>query len=256
MKVVIIGSGNVATVIGKKIANTKHEITQIVGRNKEKVINLSSYLKATYTFNILNINKTSDIYIIAVSDNSITQVAANLKLIDKVIVHTAGAIPKIILADSSENYGVLYPLQSLISESSHLPSIPILIDGNNEITKQKLWEFASEWADNLLYANDDERLQLHIAAVFVNNFTNHFYIMAQDYCSKNNLNFNFLYPLIEETIVRIKTMSPSKTQTGPALRNDFETIAKHQKMLEKDPEMLKLYNMLSDSIIKFYSKNK
>ena len=97
-------------------------------------------------------------------------------------------------------------------------------------------------------AGDNARLKLHIAAVFVNNFTNHLYALAEDYCNKEGIDFKELFPLIEETALRVKEILPLKSQTGPAARNDQETIQKHIALLEFHPQMKKVYEFLTDSI--------
>lgn len=71
MKVVIIGTGNVATVLGKKIMAAGHTIAQVVGRDFEKSNILASTLQSNPVYNTRYINLTADIYIIAVSDSSV-----------------------------------------------------------------------------------------------------------------------------------------------------------------------------------------
>lgn len=255
MKVVIIGSGNVATVLGRKIANAGHEIVQVFGRNEEKLRVVASYLKTACSSNLSKISMLADIYIIAVSDAAISSVASSLQLNDKLVVHTAGSVSKMLLSAASTSYGVLYPLQTLRKEVSTIPSIPILVDGNTEMVTNRLVEFASDIFDNVTVANDEERLRLHLAAVFVNNFSNHLFAVADRYCLDSELDFMVLRPLIEETILRIEENRPSDVQTGPAIRKDFVTIEKHQNLLGEYPKMLELYNCLSNSIIEFYSRN-
>lgn len=254
MKVVITGTGNVATILGKKILNAGHEIMQIVGRNAEKTSLLASKLHSEPVYDLRFLNLSADIYIIAVSDSSIPAVAAQLKLKDKIVVHTAAAVSKNVLAICSDNFGVLYPLQTLVKEIPYLPPAPVLIDGNNETTKKVLTEFASGWAENVQVAGDEERLKLHVAAVFVNNFTNFIFTITEEYCKEEQLHFNLLYPLIEETLARLKTNSPSVLQTGPAVREDCSTIAKHYEILTDHPQLKNLYTLFTDSIMNFYSR--
>lgn len=254
MKVVIIGTGNVATVLGKKIITTGNQVMQIVGRDFEKSNILASRLQTTPVYNTRYISLQADLYIIAVSDSSVPSVAGRLKLNDKMVVHTAAAVSKDVLAECSENYGVLYPLQTLVKEANLIPPIPVLVDGNNETTKKALAAFSSDWAERVQFANDETRLKLHVAAVFVNNFTNYIFTVAEEYCKKEQLKFNLLYPLIEETITRLKSQSPAILQTGPAARKDFQTIEKHKQMLKNQPEIQKLYDFLTDKILEADNK--
>jgi predicted short-subunit dehydrogenase-like oxidoreductase (DUF2520 family) len=256
MKVVIVGSGNVATVFGRKIAEAGHEIVQVVGRNAEKVGELAGELKCKATIALSEVDPQANIYIICVADQAVGEIASHLNVNASILVHTAAGISKEVLAASSNNYGVLYPLQTLRKEMSPTPKIPILLDGSNQLTMSTLHMFAARWADNVSFADDEERLRLHVAAVIVNNFPNHLFALAERFCEGNTLQFNTLVPLIEETISRVKLGAASHLQTGPAVRKDFVTIAKHQHILENEPNLLKVYNTLTDSIVSFYYENK
>lgn len=256
MKVVILGTGNVATALGKKILEAGDKVVQVVGRTFDEVNNLASQLNATPIYNARYISLNADIYIIAVSDMAISTVASELKLKDKIIVHTAAAVSKDVLSGSSENFGVIYPVQTLLKESNSLPSIPVLIDFSNETTKRSITEFATKWAENVRVASDEERLKLHIAAIFVNNFTNYLFTIIEQYCKKEQLKFGILIPLIQETAKRLLTQSPSTLQTGPAVRADYETIEKHKKILEEHQELSQLYSAFTEQIINFYKDNR
>lgn len=256
MKVVIIGSGNVGTAFAKRISGAGHEIIQIISRNVENARSLASHFNSEYTTNLFEVNRLADIYIICVADFAIYDVAFQLKLNKSLIVHTAASVSKDVLAGCSENYGVLYPLQTFRKEIASVPPIPVFVDASNPETEERLLSFASEWADTVSFATDEERIKLHLAAVFVNNFTNHLFAIAAKFCSDNGLEFNLLKRLIEETILRVEKIDPSAVQTGPAIRKDFGTIRKHQEMLENNPQVLELYNCLTNSIIAFYDRNK
>lgn len=256
MKVVIIGSGNVGTVLGRKIVEGGHEIAQVVGRNAQRVKSLSFILNASACYELAEMNRTADLYIIAVSDSSIPIIAQKLRLKDKIVVHTAAAEPKHVLKECSENYGIIYPVQTLRRELQQLPVVPVLVDGNNTETRERIKTFASDWANSVAFATDEERLKLHVAAVIVNNFTNHLFSLTERYCEHEQLNFKMLYPLIEETIKRIKLNKPSMVQTGPAVRNDFNTLEKHLNVLDKHHYLKELYKIISSNIIDFYSNGK
>ena len=252
MKVVIIGSGNVATVLGKKIIGAGHHIIQIIGRNEESVKELAYQFNCDFSYKLNEINQLGDIYIIAVADKAVGVIAENLKLNKQLVVHTAASVSARVLAGCSSNYGVLYPLQTLHKELLTLPSIPVMVDGNSDETTNQLIEFATQFADSVAIANDKERLKIHLAAVFANNFTNHLFSIADSLINVNSFSFSQLLPLIKETIVRIESNSPVKMQTGPAIRNDEETIARHRKILHSSPAVLNVYDAITASIVAFY----
>jgi predicted short-subunit dehydrogenase-like oxidoreductase (DUF2520 family) len=252
MEIVIIGSGNVAAVLGRKFKAAGHHILQIIGRNASAASELA-YEWNTVSSNYLSaVNRNAEVYLIAVTDDAIIEVIKELKLPGKVVAHTAASVPMEVLKKVTNHYGVFYPLQSLRKDTKVLPEIPVFWEGSDETAKTKLEALAHSISkEKVAEAGDDTRLKLHVAAVFVSNFTNHLYILAEEYCRKEGIDFKQLLPLIEETAARIKDISPKLVQTGPALRHDDETIQKHLALLEKYPQLKKIYQLLSESIREF-----
>ncbi len=249
MQIVIIGSGNAATVLGRKFKAAGHNILQVVSRNAAAASKLAYELDSESTNYPSIINRTAEVYIIAVTDDAIDDVIVNLKLPGKVVAHTAASVSKDILKNVTEHYGVFYPLQSLKKENNEIPEAPIFFDGSDDLTKKKLEALAKSISpEHAVQADDNTRLKLHVAAVIVNNFTNHLYGLAEDYCNKEGINFKELLPLIIETTSGIKDISPAKAQTGPALRQDDETIQKHLALLTSHPQLKKVYEFMTESI--------
>jgi predicted short-subunit dehydrogenase-like oxidoreductase (DUF2520 family) len=249
MNIVIIGTGNAATILGRKFKQAGHRIVQVFGRDASAASRLAYQLDTESTNYWSVIRKDADIYLIAVADDAITDVAKHVHVPGKVVAHTAASIKKEVLKSMSHHYGVFYPLQSLRKDKPELPEFPLYIDASDDITRKRLEQLAESISSgHVMQAGEKERLKMHIAAVFVNNFVNHLYTLAEDYCNKEGIDFQQLLPLIEETSERIKTISPSKTQTGPAIRHDEATIKQHLQLLEKYPNLKAVYEMMTRSI--------
>ena len=182
MRIVMIGTGNVATILGRKISGAGHEVAQVYGRAATHARTLSEQLQTAYTTNIEQLDNRADLYIIAVADAAIPAVAASLQVKDKLVVHTAGSVSREVLKKSSKRYGILYPLQSLRREMHQLPDIPLLVDANSPDDLSLLHDFAYSLSPQVQAAGDEQRLKLHVAAVMVSNFTNHLYTLAEQYC--------------------------------------------------------------------------
>lgn len=249
MKVVLVGSGNVATIMGRLVTGSNHQVIQVMSRNIFHAKELAARFGAAYTDLTGTPDLEADIFIIATTDASLTDCFTAFETGNKLVVHTAGSVSKEVLQSISTNYGVLYPLQSLRKELAEIPPVPFLVDGNNDGTKAWLKEFAQTFSDNVREASDEERLKLHTAAVIVSNFTNHLYAIAEDFCGKENLDFDMLKPLIMETAHRIRHASPSEVQTGPAVRKDIHTLDKHLRTLSAYPKLRTTYMRLTDSIM-------
>ena len=250
MKVLIIGAGNVATVLGRLIKAAGHDIVQVVSRSMDNASSLAAELDCKAAASFAGMKKDADLYIAAMSDASLNEIKENISLGDKVVVHTAGSVSKDVLKGVTSNYGVMYPLQSLSKENrdSHL-KIPLLIDANNEDTLNLLRMLANSISPTVSVMSDEGRLRLHVAAVVTNNFTNHLYSLAYDYCKKENIDFEMLLPLIEETGLRLKGHIPRDMQTGPAKRKDIITLDKHLRVLNNHPQLRSVYLKMTDSIM-------
>jgi len=202
---------------------------------------------------VSKIKKDGDLYILAVSDNAIEQVAEDLsKRIgkDKLVVHTSGATPTRLLKSYFKYYGSFYPLQTFsISRNVTFEKVPMCIDANSKKHSTLLLEIAEQLSEKVYAINDAQRAKLHVAAVFVNNFSNNLFTIGEQITRKENLPFEILKPLIEETVEKIRNHSPIEMQTGPAVRNDQNTIDRHLKYLQKEfPELVEVYQTMTKSI--------
>lgn len=253
MQVVFIGSGNTATVLGRQLKAAGHVITGVYSKTVAHAQQLAVELNAHYG-DAEAVTANADIYIIAVNDDSIAATAGRLQVRGKIIVHTSGSVPCTVLSAATENYGVLYPLQSLRKQAVHQPAIPFLVNGSNAQVLQQVKLLAQSISAMVEEATDEQRLKLHLAAVVVSNFTNHLYALAQQFCQQQQVPFNTLVPLIQEVANRTAQYSPAVMQTGPAARGDMATITKHIALLNTYPLLQKMYIQATDSILSFYGK--
>lgn len=248
MKVVIIGSGNVAFYLADKLTQVGHELLQVVGRNKKTASALAKKFKTGFTANISLLNQEADMYIIAVNDDSIAAVAEQMPATEKIVVHTSGSTSLKVLK-KFRNTGVLYPLQSLHKQYTEKKTqFVFCIEGANAKTENMLTRFAKSLGSKAVNLNSQDRLKLHLAAVVVNNFVNYLYTLSYDFLGKNKIDFSLLAPLINHTTEKALTGNPANVQTGPALRDDLITIKKHVALLKGSKELKKIYVQFSKAI--------
>jgi len=252
MRIVLLGTGNVATRLGLALKAKNSEIVQVFGRTETKASHLAGLLGVPFTTTKLQLSRDADVYILAVTDDAITNMAANLFPIgDRLIVHTAGSTPMDVLAPFSANYGVLYPLQTLsLQKEVDFSKVPLCIEANSHANLQKLSSLAQTISDQVVMVDSDQRSQLHLAAVFVCNFVNHFYAIGEELVQEHHLDFGLLKPLILETATKAMQFSPHTVQTGPAVRGNLTIMENHLKMLEQHPEWQKIYELMSRDISK------
>jgi len=246
IQVSIIGSGNVAQHLIQAFAKTTEiELVQVFSRKPELLFSLVPNHKIISDYNLL---KAVDLIIIAVSDDAIAIVSAQITLKNQLVVHTSGSVSMDAL-NSKNRHGVFYPLQTFsVSKEIDFKLIPICLEATTEKDYQILEKVAKSISDVTYNINSEERKALHVAAVFVSNFVNHLYQIGNELCLENDLSFDILKPLITETANKIQTLSPTQAQTGPAKRNDTQTIKAHLSFLTNDNQK-EIYKLLTKSII-------
>ncbi|RKT00621.1 Rossmann-like and DUF2520 domain-containing protein [Flavobacterium sp. 123] len=244
-KIIIIGSGNVAQQLIRAFAkNTATELIQVYSRQKNIP---SSLLDPTKVINDYSLLLKADLYIIAVSDDAIPTVSAQLPFKNRLVVHTSGSVALGALDDKNRK-GVFYPLQTFSKDKLvDFKTIPICLESENATDFQLLEKAAKSISAKVFAINSEQRKALHVAAVFVNNFVNHLYEIGNTICYENKIPFEILKPLILETAQKIMTLSPQEAQTGPAKRNDSKTIEAHELFLS-DENQSTIYKILTQSI--------
>jgi predicted short-subunit dehydrogenase-like oxidoreductase (DUF2520 family) len=245
IKITLIGSGNVAQHLIKAFDKSETiEIAQVFSRKKETLASLVDFDKIIDDFQDL---KEADLYIIAVTDNAIAEVSAQLPFINQLVVHTSGTA-SIETLDNKNRKGVFYPLQTFSKNKDvDFSIIPICLEAENTFDFRVLDTIAKSISKAVFPINSEQRKALHVAAVFVNNFTNHLYQIGQEICEENQVPFEILKPLIQETADKINTLSPIDAQTGPAKRNDSITIDAHLEYLTNENQK-NIYKILTQSI--------
>ena len=234
----MIGAGNVGFHLGKALSLLPNaEVIQVYSRTKKKALNSAQNIDCQYTTKLKNVRTDADLYIIAVKDTAIGIVAKALSTLphlqEKLVVHTSGATPSTILLPHLSRIGIFYPLQTFsIKKEPNFKTIPFCLDATIEEDFLLLENLAQQLSTRTERINDTQRSVLHVAAVFVNNFTNYLYTIGADITEKGGVPFDLLKPLIAETAEKIRENAPRDMQTGPAVRGDAATIERHLDFLE------------------------
>ena len=245
ISVVILGSGNVATHFFKAFKKTDDvSVIQWFNRNLESI---KPYKNDVDITNDLNSLKDADVYILAVSDDVIGELSSKLPFNNRLVVHTSGSV-SVYDIDKKHKRGVLYPLQTFSKKAKmDFTNVPICIETIDKKSYPLLKELALSVGSPTKRVNSDQRRVLHLAAVFVNNFTNQLYRVGHEITESEGAEFDLLKPLILETANKIQELSPYMAQTGPAKRNDKKTLKKHLKIL-KNKHHKDIYQLMTESI--------
>jgi predicted short-subunit dehydrogenase-like oxidoreductase (DUF2520 family) len=250
-KIVLVGAGKIAWHLGKRLKGKGLPVAQVLNRTAGHAQALAETLHADWTIDPAQVLPDADWVIIAVRDDAIGPVAASLSecLPNALVTHTSGGTAGKVLADHFQRYGVFYPLQSFSVEHTPVWSkIPFCVDAKQDSDLLFLKRIAKTIGNLVYQVNDEQRANLHVAAVFANNFANHCFAIAEKIMDEKGLPFELLHPLMEETLAKALRESPEKMQTGPAIRGDMDTLSRHLAQLKTHPDWEELYRKLSLSI--------
>lgn len=252
---VLIGAGNLAVHLGAELHRKGFQVVQVYSRTEESAKYLANKLGSAFTFLPEEIISDAGVYFIALKDSAVGEVLPKINFQNKLLVHCSGSLPLEVLKSYSLNYGVLYPLQTFSKNRGvDFSEIPVFVEANTESNLRAVLEIAVALSSNVKVATSEERLSLHLAAVFACNFVNHFYSLADLILAKNGFSFDILKPLILETAGKIRNIPPKQAQTGPAVRFDQSIIDKHLESLAGTPELAHLYKTISKSIFDLHKK--
>jgi predicted short-subunit dehydrogenase-like oxidoreductase (DUF2520 family) len=251
IKVIIIGGGNVAFHLTSQFLKAPNvQLVQLYNRSISKIKPFENQVSITSDISKLEL---VDIYIIATSDDAIPKISSEINFNNQLVVHTSGSV-SIESISNNNRRGVFYPLQTLSkSKEINFSEIPLCLEAEYENDLRLLKQLASELSNNIYTISSSQRQYLHVSAVFVNNFVNHLYHIGHHICKEHNIPFSILQPLILETAEKIKLLEPKSAQTGPALRDDLQTIENHLKILNNKNQ--EIYKILTTSIKDTYERS-
>jgi len=247
--ITILGTGNLATILGSALKQKGCHIVQVYGRTPRKAAELASQLGAQPVVNLDELDAAADIYIICVSDSAVGELALRLPRVGGVVVHCAGSIGIDVLQRSHARTAVLYPLQTFTATRQvDLSTTPFLVEASDDATLAEVRGVASMLSNSCTEVDSGRRLKIHLAAVFANNFTNHMAAIAGEILEREGLDFELLRPIMAETFNKMLAGTPVAAQTGPARRNDRNVMDKHIELLTCSPKWRLIYELVSQSI--------
>jgi predicted short-subunit dehydrogenase-like oxidoreductase (DUF2520 family) len=254
----MVGTGNLATHLATALRTAGFQFVQVLGRTRSTTKTFAKKFRVPFTTEHAAINPDADLYFLCVNDDSLHELAAQLRLKNKLVIHVSGSVPMEVLDPVSTATAVFYPLYTFSKEDNiDFKDIPVFIEANNRTALRKVKQIASSLSKNVIPLSSAKREKLHLAAVFSSNFTNYLYALASELLQGEKAGeFKYMLPLVRKTVQKLENLSPERSQTGPARRHDKKTIEKHKALLKKYPEQKEVYELLSSGIEKRYRKKK
>ncbi len=252
-RIVLIGSGNVAEALVSALSGLTdkgYSLVQLFGRNPERVHTLADRAACPWSTNPQELAE-ADLYLLSVSDRAIGALSDSLTFpTEAVVAHTAGSVSFEDLSPKIHHRGIFYPLQTFTSgRTIDLHQVPFFVCGEDAVTVQVLTELAHTIVPKVYPSHPEQLRQIHLAAVFACNFSNHLYTIAQHLLAQKNIPAEVLRPLIAETTAKaMDAEQAADVQTGPARRGDLSTQERHLKMLADHPAWQQIYQHISNDI--------
>ena len=250
-RIVLIGAGNVATHLGVGLQRAGHEVVQVYSRTEASASALASRLGVPFTTSLEEVISGADVYIVSVKDAVLQEL---LPFVVKgregaLFVHTAGSMPMDVWKGITNRYGVFYPMQTFSkSREVDFHSVSFFVEAQGKEDLEVLVSLASSLSPKVYKATSEQRMSLHVAAVFACNFSNHMYALSAKLLEKYGMPFDAMLSLIDETARKVHELSPMDAQTGPAIRRDGNVMDKHLALLADEPMLQDIYEMISKSI--------
>lgn len=251
LRVVLVGAGNVATHLGMALQKAGYEIVQVFSRTEDSASALAGQLGTDYTVSLEALCPDADLYIVSVKDAVLQSLLPSVVKgrEEALFVHTAGSMPMNVWEGIATRYGVLYPMQTFSKQRPvDFRTVSFFVEANEADDLDTLKAMASSLGSKVYEASSEQRMSLHVAAVFACNFANHMYALSAKLLAKYGMPFEAMLPLIGETADKVHLLSPEEAQTGPAVRRDGNVMNKHLDLLADEPVLQELYEKISKSI--------
>jgi predicted short-subunit dehydrogenase-like oxidoreductase (DUF2520 family) len=249
------GAGKVASALCRKIYESGIKIDLIVSVSEENGRSLAGSCEASWS-PVAEFPPSTDIIIVAVPDHRLKSVLENIRCrSDALVVHTAGSMGLDVFPDFLPSKGVFYPLQTFSGERKvDFTDLPFLLESSDPESYAVLEELSGLIGGKTYSVSSEQRIMLHLAAVFICNFTNHMLTSGKQIADQAGVPFEIFYPLLKETVTKAMAAGPEKSQTGPAVRKDQNTIEKHMELLSFSPDLKRMYREITLSIINYHNK--
>jgi predicted short-subunit dehydrogenase-like oxidoreductase (DUF2520 family) len=250
LQTVFAGAGNVATHLSAAMRNAGNTVVQVYSRTEESAQTLANRLQAEWTTDLKKLVPDADLYVFSLKDDVLAEAIVRVRPNDALWIHTAGSISMDVFGHHVERCGVLYPLQTFSGKREvDFRHIPCFVEARLPADELLLCGIAGQISGNVQMLASEKRKYLHLAAVYACNFTAHMYAVAAKILEQQDISWEVLLPLIDETAAKVHALTPAQAQTGPAVRNDRRVMHMHEDMLA-DADMKRIYQLISNHIYK------
>lgn len=263
--IAFVGAGNVAFRFSLALQEKGYNISYVYSRTERSRDKLVRALQAngagTQAAGDYRTLARAAVVFIAVSDDAIESVVSGMREelagMDSLpaVVHTSGATDISVLRPLEEagcRCGVIYPLMTLNrNKNVDFKDVPLLLESTSRELMPILDSIASNLGGEHYFYSSEDRLKMHLAAVFTTNFVNYILGLAFPIVQHDH---PLLIPGTIEAVRNAFLHTPASTLTGPARRGDMMTVRKHLDLLQSMgmTEQEEIYRLFTDRILEKY----
>ncbi len=257
-KISLIGSGKVGTSLARALHEKGYPIISIINRTGTSAIALAKIVKCKKVSTYVNdVDKTSDIILIAVSDDALQHVAEELSKVKLLqfkklfIVHTSGVHSSDVLRSAQRKHALtasIHPIQTFPEgrKSVSLRGIYFGIEGSPDALKKAELLVNSLDAHTVTISAELKPLY-HIACVFSSSYLVAVINGISGIASTLKLKASWTEvfgPLMTSAMENTIKTSAANAITGPVIRGDMSTLSLHLTTLARTaPQFLPMYSV-------------
>lgn len=244
----ILGTGALGTALGILLTRANWPLAGVWSRNHDHALTASLRLGCCAFPQPDEPVSQSSLVLIAVSDQAVHSVSQRIKPALRpgtLVVHTSGALGPEVL-DVPEALA-MHPLQSVPNPDAGVERLPgsfFSLQGAGVDRGVKLVEAVG---GRPLPLKDLDRRVYHAAATLVSTSLVVSLALAQELWPGEEA-FQALLPLAQGTLDNLRHNRPQSSLTGPAARQDWETVAAHWEVMP--PHGRELYRAVTEAALK------
>ncbi len=250
----IVGAGAVGIALGVAISRSGWPVGAVVSRDATRRRRFCALVPGARAFvEPPAIRDVADLIIVAVPDDAIAEVAAQIRLHSgQAIVHTSGAVDAEVLAAAVIEGGVMggfHPLVSFTSDVERsvagIAGATIAIEGDDRLAKL-LAALAEAIGGTTVRLPRGAKAAYHAAAVLASGglvaLLDAIVALGATVGLDERGSLAVYGRLMEQTLANVRVIGIAASLTGPITRGDAGTVAAHIAALEAQaPDVVELY---------------
>ena len=261
--VAIVGAGSLASFLAPALRKSGYAITEIICRDvpasRRAAQRLAKRVRAR-AFTVQKAPLDADLLWLCVPDREIQAVAkafagASHKL--KFAFHSSGALASREL-DALRKQGIaaasVHPLMTFVAGGiPSLAGVPFAVEGDTAATRMAR-RIVSDLGGESFALPASRKAAYHAWATMTSPLFLAFLVTLEEAARMAGLtqeqSRRRSLPIIRQTLDNYARLGPQHSFSGPIIRGDVETVARHLSVLKKHPEVRSVYVALARSAIR------